>query len=90
MNNADPIDRLARVQRVEPPPFLYTRIQAKLATAARDRVPRGWVAVVIPLGLLLLMLNLGALRTGLGDRAPDDGAVIAGGMGIGTDQQFYP
>ena len=54
MDTNGPEDLLKRIARVDPPPFLLTRIEARLSAAVQ--VPRGrLVAVACALAALLLV-----------------------------------
>lgn len=81
-------DLLKKVRRVEAPPFLLTRIEAKLDAARAARTPVSWQwAGAIAFGLLLL-LHLGALQS---DSAPSGAAAhqIAQSLSLQTSHQLY-
>ncbi len=52
------LDLLSKIKHVEAPPFLFTRIQQKIESAKRQKVPMG-VALVVQFSLaVLLVVNL--------------------------------
>ncbi len=80
-----PEDLLKRIARVDPPPFLLTRIEARLAAAVQ--VPRGRsVAVACALAALLVVnaVVLGGEAVGSGQL---DEVVDA--MGMNASNQLY-
>ncbi len=59
----DPMEYLERIAPVAPPPFLFTRIEARIRTQMEQQVPMGrLVAIFCGLALLLAVNGL-ALRS---------------------------
>jgi len=88
MNADDELDRLKRIGRVEAPPFLYTRIRARIDALAEAPAPVQWVRAFATASLLVLILNVGAFL--LVTRQPDtriDNVVIT--MQLTTANTFY-
>lgn len=88
MQNLKHFDLLKKVRRVEAPPFLLTRIEAKLDAARAARTPVSWQwAGAVAFGLLFL-LHLGALQS---DSAPSGAAAhqIAQSLSLQTSHQLY-
>ena len=78
---------LARVQRVEEPPFLYTRIAARLEA---EPVRSGFSRIFAP-GLVLafvLLLNLAAMLY-LSVGAASSGDVLGASIAIDRTEQWY-
>ncbi len=90
MKNTDALELLARVKPVDPPPFLFTRIEARLQELRATAVPRSWVTVTVMLGVLVLLLNLVAVRGARQVHGEGDEQSIASGLGISTSNQLYP
>lgn len=90
MHDQDPLGQLARIKRLEPPPFLLTRIEARLA-AAQERAPRSWTVAVLSLAVLLLLLNLSVLRGRSGAPAEMEGTTsdLAASFGLEPSNQLY-
>jgi hypothetical protein len=91
MHDQDTIQQLARVKRLEPPPFLFTRIEARLATAGQERVPRSWMVASVSLAILLVLLNVSVLRGwSIGrDAAVGADARLMESMGLEPANQLY-
>jgi hypothetical protein len=85
MDTNGPDDLLKRIARVDPPPFLLTRIEARLAEG--KQVPRGRLVAVACALALLLLVNLAVLTHGSGSGSRLD--EVAKGMGMNTSNQLY-
>jgi hypothetical protein len=77
-------DLLARVQRVDPPPFLLTRIEARLT--AGMSVPRSRLVLAGCALLVLLLVNVIVLARS--SRSSDAGDVVEV-MGMNATNQLY-
>ncbi len=82
------LELLQKVQRVDAPPFLLTRIEAKIRAAASERLPASWQwAAVLALGALLF-IHVAVLK-------PEATAPLAGPeplakiLDIQTSNQLY-
>ncbi|PWJ59941.1 hypothetical protein CLV98_101116 [Dyadobacter jejuensis] len=60
MNIDQRLNRLKTIKKVEPPPFLWTRIQGRLQVDTH-LAPRRWQWSFATVGLILLLVNGGAL-----------------------------
>ncbi|MEM9935825.1 MAG: hypothetical protein AAF824_19530 [Bacteroidota bacterium] len=49
---------LARIQKVDPPPFLYTRIEARLRAGMEEVVPVRWVRLALAGFVMLMLVNI--------------------------------
>lgn len=57
------VDILEKVQKVDAPPFLYTRILNRIQNKVQETVPVKW-AVVAAAGLLVLItINISVIRS---------------------------
>jgi hypothetical protein len=57
------LELFKKVQRAEAPPFLLTRIQAKIRSAETERLPASWRWVGALTCGLLLFFNIYVLKT---------------------------
>jgi hypothetical protein len=78
---------LERIARVDPPPFLFTRIEARLMEVVQ--VPRARI-VVVACGLALLLLANAVVLT-RASRATGASSLgdVAGAMGMNASNQLY-
>lgn len=85
MDTNGPEDLLKRIARVDPPPFLLTRIEARLAPAVQ--VPRGRLVAVACALAALLLVN----AVVLGGKAGSNGQLdeVADAMGMNASNQLY-
>ena len=79
---------LKKVRRVEAPPFLQTRIQAKIRASAAERLPASWQWAGGLAFALLLFLNGIALRREKTAAQPPSG-LMAESLEIQTSNQLY-
>lgn len=49
------LDNLGKIQRVETPPFLFTRIQRKIEQSKKERMPKS-VALTVSFSVALLLV----------------------------------
>lgn len=61
-NNISPDDLLEKVQRVEAPPFMMTRIQARINTIQSEVVKPVFAWSLLGLVAIILLVNLLALK----------------------------
>jgi len=78
-------DLLKRIARVDPPPFLFTRIEARLS--ATVRVPRGRLVAMACALAALLLVN----AVVLGGKEGRSGQLdeVADAMGMNASNQLY-
>ena len=58
------LELLKKIRPVEAPPFLFTRIQAKIRSTEAERLPASWRWAGRLAFVLLLVLNVFAFKTG--------------------------
>jgi hypothetical protein len=80
-------DLLARVQRVDPPPFLLTRIEARLETGLS--VPRPRLVLAACALTVLLLANLVVLTRSSGSAERAALGEVVEVMGMNTTNQLY-
>ncbi len=72
MPHLENIELLRKVRQVEAPPFLLTRIRARIDAARAEKLPAAWAwAGTLAFGLLLLLNVVLAART---ETAPNPAA----------------
>lgn len=89
MNSYDEPELLGHLEPVDPPPFLFTRIEARLKERYAARAPRSWIAVAGVFAAALLVLNLLAIRNAAERRVVNGPADIAAGFGMNDSNQLY-
>lgn len=74
MNIEEKIEQLRQVQKVDAPPFLLTRIRAKIQASALESVPRVWVwgGILTYSCLLILAIWLPLTAQSAADVSPQD------------------
>jgi hypothetical protein len=78
----DPLKLLQKVEKVEAPPFLMTRIQAKIRAAVTEQAPVSWQWAGATALLLMFWLNFNAVS----NTAPNN---IAAEYGLHQTAQLY-
>lgn len=58
-----PVDILEKVQKVEAPPFLYTRILNRIQNKAQETVPVKWAVVAAACLLVLITINISVIQS---------------------------
>lgn len=61
MNLDQELDKLKQIRRIDPPPFLFTRIQAGIDTLNNAPAPMKWKLAFAGAAVLLIVLNAGIL-----------------------------
>lgn len=91
MPHPNEIELLEQVNRVAVPPFLFTRIQARIEAQRNEQLPISWVWVSLSTLLLLIVVNTLILRdtTQLSEVSNSNGHHISEEMGMQTSNQLY-
>ncbi|MBA4145592.1 MAG: hypothetical protein C0523_07510 [Cytophaga sp.] len=55
------LELLAKIKRVEAPPFLFTRILERIDSRAMEKAPATWRVALVTATLLILTLNVSVL-----------------------------
>lgn len=79
---------LGRVERVDAPPFLFTRITARIEAQREARPARSWVLVTSLAMVMLLAMNSYVLFGGIGNEKAGIER-LAVGMNVGASNQLY-
>jgi hypothetical protein len=82
------LELLQKVQRVEAPAFLLTRIEAKIRAAATERLPVSWQWAGVISCAVLIFLNVMVLKPGR-TRSLVRMEQLAQSMDIQTSNQLY-
>ena len=91
MENNERIDILERIARVDPPPFLFTRIEARIAARQFERPSRQWAWAGATALVALLIVNAVLMGTQPRDDRSfaSDVGQFAAGMGLEASNQLY-
>lgn len=64
------LDILGKIERVEAPPYLYTRIESKIQSERNESLPKSWIYIAGVIGCLLLMFNIFSLTQSIESPIP--------------------
>ena len=56
------LDNLNRIQKVDAPPFLYTRILSRIQNKVKETVPVKWAVAAAACLTLLIIINLTVIQ----------------------------
>jgi len=85
------IHLLQHIEKVDPPPFLRIRVEARIEVAIAETPGRSWVLAGVSTMALVLLLNTVTLfgnRT-MSNRGSDPVSELSLGMGMSTSNQLY-
>jgi NADH:ubiquinone oxidoreductase subunit 6 (subunit J) len=57
------LDILNRIQKVDAPPFLYTRILTRVQNKVRETVPVKWAVAAAACLLILITINISVIQS---------------------------
>ena len=86
MENNEVIELLSRIQKVDPPSFLLTRIEARLQQVLPP--PRSWMLASVLALCAIVAVNVLVLR-GQVSVGRENVASLAEGMGLDNSNQLY-
>jgi len=83
--------KLKKIQKVEAPPFLFTRIEQKVKNLDSDHIPFRWVLSTSLSLCILLILNINLLSTSIQatNTSNNDLELILEDMQLNTSNQLY-
>jgi H+/Cl- antiporter ClcA len=85
----DPLEPLKKVQKVAAPPFLYTRIQAKIQQQTAEYLPPRWQwAAALTLGLFVVA-NLYLLQQPAPFSSNSGPDALVNSLNLNTSNQLY-
>ena len=83
------IDLLQHIDKVDPPPFLRTRVEARIEATIAETPTRSWVLAGVTTMALVLLVNTVTLFGNRTTRNSDPVAELSRGMGMSTLHQLY-
>ena len=91
MQHPNEIELVQQVNRVDIPPFLFTRIQSRIEAQLNEQLPIRWVWFSLSTLLLLIVVNTLILHdtTPLSEASNSSGHHISREMGMQTSNQLY-
>lgn len=90
MKKEQPLERLKKVKKLEAPPFLLTRINAKIRAKQAEQLPQSWKWAGALAFVLMLFLNLFAVKTNRPSTGSPDGIeALADGLQMSNANQLY-
>ena len=91
MKETNELEILGRIGKVDPPPFLLTRIEARIANVRKEKMPVTW-AVGLALTLLLMVtVNVAVYhhRTSAGVHSGNDVQQLATDLSLSPSEHLY-
>ncbi|MEL6190684.1 MAG: hypothetical protein AAFR66_01485 [Bacteroidota bacterium] len=85
-------ERLSRIQKVDAPPFLFTRIEAKINALQEEVYPIRWMRLALAGFVVLMLLNLwlvGQNVVGGSSVGEDNMSVLSAGVELYQSNQLY-
>lgn len=58
-----PIDSLSKIQKVDAPPFLYTRILSRIQNKVKETVPVKWAVAAAACVVILILININVIQS---------------------------
>lgn len=91
MQEMKELEVLEKVNRVEAPPFLFTRIEARIQAQLNEQLPIRWVWVSLSTMLLLVVVNTLILVGNTQHSNASNSGIhhISEEMGMQTSNQLY-
>lgn len=88
MNMDQELDKLKQIRRVDPPPFLFTRIRAGIDAMANAPAPLKWKLAFAGAAVLLIVLNTGILFRS-GSSSSSQIQQVANAMQLSGSNELY-
>lgn len=82
----DSLNILEKVTEVETPPFLFTRIQAKIQAQLAEKLSRRQMILYSAGLIVFVVINIAALK--MGKQSAPSGNLVSE-MGLSTSHQLY-
>jgi hypothetical protein len=83
------LDLLQRVQKVEAPPFLYTRILQRIQYLQEAPAPVKWRFAFAAMAVVLLLLNMSVLVSSKPKAAQGTIEPVVNSMHLSTSNELY-
>jgi hypothetical protein len=91
-----PVDRLNKIQKVEAPPFLYTRILSRIQNKVTETVPVKWAVamtaglmVVITINIVVILSDSGRKNTVTETNTTETKTDLSQVFSLQTDNSLY-
>ncbi|MBP9159701.1 MAG: hypothetical protein LKM36_08625 [Flavobacteriales bacterium] len=84
-------ESLGRIGMVDPPPFLLTRIEARIASVRAEKMPVTWAVGMVLTLLLLVTVNTVAYQkqASAGGHSTSDAQQLATDLSLSPSEQLY-
>ena len=89
MNADDQLNRFKKIRNAEVPPFLHTRIRARIDALAEAPAPVQWAWSFVGASVLLVLLNVGVLLTTASVQEGSEVDKVVKSMQLTTQNNFY-
>lgn len=86
------IERLSRIQKVDAPPFLFTRIEARINALQEEVYPIRWVRLALAGFAVLMLLNVWLVGQNIGTSSgpvEDSENLLSAGVELYQSNQLY-
>jgi hypothetical protein len=82
------MDILNKIEKVDVPPFLQTRIEAKIQDLQMQKVPKQWYVIAITTCFLLFAVNFLIIKSNKTSTNNQE-SVLVEAYGLNTSNQLY-
>ena len=89
MNADDQLNGFKKVRKVDAPPFLYTRIRARIDALAEAPAPVQWVWTFAAAFVLIVAMNAGILISTISPQTGNDVADVVNTMQLAPSNDIY-
>ncbi|MBR9919738.1 MAG: hypothetical protein GYB31_02800 [Bacteroidetes bacterium] len=90
MKETDPTNQLKRIKKVSAPPFLFTRIEAKIEAREKNRLPISWAfGGSLALGILLCLNIFLIINSSEPNHQNNQINSVADALELNTSNQLY-
>ncbi|MGB8191882.1 MAG: hypothetical protein WCF67_08190 [Chitinophagaceae bacterium] len=89
MNINQKIDALKKIKPVEAPPFLFTRIEAKINAGIENSATPQWRLAITACFVLLLMANMYVVFSSRQRNNPAEIATVVSAMNLSNSNSLY-
>lgn len=90
MNIDQKLDHLKKLQKVEAPPFLLTRIRQSIANTGLQKISPQWKLAYAATALVVLVMNAGIYVNSIkGKTSEPQLNTVVKSMGLNTSNEFY-
>lgn len=83
------LQKLKKIGKVEAPPFLYTRIRARIDSFAEAPAPMRWRITFAAAAAIVLALNIGIIMTSPKTQEETTIATVVNSMSLASTYELY-